>query len=147
MVAGGVLAKRRNRYVVSRGDEIDLFDQNGQKIKTLTTLSGAPLFFSQDGKFLIIESYTNDGIGIAPLWVIYNAQNGTAVGEIGPPLSYHIQPGAKYTLLKGDDPRWSGLSEECDWHIYRVWPRQKLRKLVVPASPALCQTHFHPDCY
>lgn len=136
------------RYAVGRVNEIDLFDQNGQKIKTLTTLDWNPeFFFSQDGKFLTLESYTSYGAGIAPLWVMYNAQNGTVVGEIGPPLSYHIQPRAKYVLLKGDDPHWSNLSEECDWHIYRVWPRQKLSRLVVPASPALCQTHFHPDYY
>jgi len=101
----------------------------------------APLFFTSDSAFLLVQSDIFYQGGHSDLWTVYNAQNGTWVGEIRPPLSNNIQPGASYYFLKGDSPlAW----QSCDLHIYSVWPQKKQNVLKIPAEPATCNTDWHP---
>jgi WD40 repeat protein len=129
-------------------DLIHLFNlMDGKEILTIPNPAGRepwwqePLFFTGDGKFLLAQANVSYQGGLSDSWTIYHVQNGTWSGELRPPLSANIQPGANYNFLKGDNPNPFWWESACDLHIYTLWPQQKINVLKIPAEPAICHTY------
>lgn len=97
------------------------------------------MFFSADGKYLFVPWLKVTGFNAEVQWEVYYSKNGDWVGSLDKGARNNLIPGSHYYFLKADNP--NPYSTSCSLHVYRLWPKQKINVLKVPAEPEICQIY------